>query len=257
MTHRSPTRGECLAQADLLLLTADLLQSPASVPRDRWLVEEADGDALLAAAGLGNDAALADALTQAIREAQRTPIDQFRDAHTCLFEGAVACPVNETAYIRRDKGVLLADIRGFYRAFGFEPNESLGEKADHVVCQLQFAAMLLVMRAQAIERGDHEAADVTCHAAASFAKDHLGEWINAFADRLAATTALPFYEQVAALVRSGWQAVANAQRWPVAAPADAHRPELPEQAGTPYECDMADRADQAPVTLQVNGRPVS
>ena len=57
------------------------------------------------------------------RPSTATPVDDWIAEHNRLFEGGVTCPPNETAYVRRDKGVILADINGFYRAFGFEPAE--------------------------------------------------------------------------------------------------------------------------------------
>jgi nitrate reductase assembly molybdenum cofactor insertion protein NarJ len=55
---------------------------------------------------------------------------------------------NDKERFRRDKGVILADIARFYRAFGFELTRNASEKVDHLTAELEFVAMLLVMLAQ-------------------------------------------------------------------------------------------------------------
>lgn len=78
----------------------------------------------------------------------------------------------------------LADVSGFYRAFGFRVD---GERADHIVAELEFASFLAFAEAQAHHDHNVEGAEVCADAARSFLRDHLGGWLDGLADRLAAT----------------------------------------------------------------------
>jgi len=75
----------------------------------------------------------------------------------------------------------LADVAGFYRAFGLEV---VDERPDHVVAQLEFMAMALLAEAEAFEAGDAEAAEATSRAIRSFLRDHIGGWVDAWAARV-------------------------------------------------------------------------
>jgi hypothetical protein len=97
----------------------------------------------------------------------------------------------------------LADIAGFYRAFGFSVT---GNRPDHVVAELEFLGMLLIIEADAVERGEGERAEVAGGAARSFIRDHLGGWLEAWAARVGAIGDLapwaPIASAAAELVRA-------------------------------------------------------
>lgn len=97
----------------------------------------------------------------------------------------------------------LADIAGFYRAFGMAVT---GNRPDHVVAQLEFLAVTLLTEAEAIEHGDPERADIAARATRSFLRDHIGAWIDAWAARVGAIDELgpwfPYAATAADLVRS-------------------------------------------------------
>lgn len=223
---------QLLARADLLLLLADWLHlPPAAGPQD---ASPAELEELAEACGPGF--ALAPALT-ALAAARRASSSADWSAEcTGLFEGGCLCPVNETAYVRRDKGAILADLAGFYRAFGFAPAEAVGEKHDHIVSELQFTALLLVMLARANDADDHEAAAVTEEALRLFADDHLGAWIGLFCARLVATAALPALARLAELLGRAWEALAASHGFAVTEATDDALPG-DDPASTPYECD--------------------
>jgi TorA maturation chaperone TorD len=97
----------------------------------------------------------------------------------------------------------LADIAGFYRAFGMVVT---GDRPDHVVAQLEFLAVTLLAEAEATEDGDPERADIAARATRSFLRDHIGAWIDAWAARVEAIDELspwfPYAAIAADLVRS-------------------------------------------------------
>ena len=117
----------------------------------------------------------------------------------------------------------LADVAGFYRAFGLTV---IGDRPDHVVAQLEFLALAVLAEAEAIERGDLEHAQIAASAVRSFLRDHIGGWIDAWAARVGAIDELtpwfPYAAAAADLVRSE---AANRNVIPVrdgaALPADA------------------------------------
>jgi len=224
-----------LAQADLLLLLAQMFAPPSDDLRFLLGIEVLDIQELLSHSGLPEQKTLSETYQQIRQQAQATGLAIWTEEYNRLFEASVACPINESGFIRRDKGVLLADIAGFYRAFGFELSEDAGEKADHLVGELEFFAMLLVMLARA---QDQETTRTTHDALSSFSFEHLGEWLPTFCERLTETTQLPIYQHQAQLLLSAWMGVVTVNKLPMH---EGTVENLPEDDGTPYECDMADR----------------
>lgn len=245
--HESPTRA--LAQADLVLLAADLLRRPGRGTRMRLSVAGEALDELLAATGFAARPALANALREAQLGVQVAEEGPLSDEFHRLFEGAMVCPANETAYVRRDKGAIVADICGFYHAFGFVPREDCGEKPDHLLSQLEFVSLLLVMHHAA---GDDESRRaIVASALESFADSHLGEWIGAFADRLESATRLLAYSAAARTLREVWAALADAYQLP--APSGGVSSEPQEEPEHPYECGFAPSGSE-PVEVSIRGR---
>lgn len=248
MTQNQPATSQSIAgfaQADVLLLLAKLWSPPALDDED-WSMLQRESDRLLDAAGLG-DEALKSLLKKTLEAAAATGPRDWADEYTGLFEGSMPCPTGETAYIRRDKGAILADIVGFYRAFGFDLRAEAGEKADHLVGELEFLAMLLTMAAAARTHGSADDAQITEEAAETFAADHPGQWIDMAGARLTSLTSLTVYQRLGELTQTVWRALVARRGWRIAPPA-AETPD-PDDA-TPYECGMA--PGQTRVQLQVH-----
>lgn len=77
----------------------------------------------------------------------------------------------------------LADVAGFYHAFGFQMKEGT-ERPDHLEAELQFLALLSIKEAAASERCDIEAVEVLHDAQRKFLSEHLGLWAHLFSDAL-------------------------------------------------------------------------
>lgn len=96
-----------------------------------------------------------------------------------LFGPAAAATPHETAY--GDPGRLmakaahLADIAGFYRAFGLAPRSG-GETnlEDHLTMELEFMSQLNAKEALALDEGWDDHLATTREAQQSFLRDHLG-----------------------------------------------------------------------------------
>jgi TorA maturation chaperone TorD len=100
----------------------------------------------------------------------------------------------------------LADIAGFYRAFGFLNGGPVRERPDHLAVELEFMQALALKEAHAQLNGLTEYAELCVDAQAKFLGDHLGTWIGLFAQSLALNAAdglyLPLAEFAAAFVRA-------------------------------------------------------
>jgi TorA maturation chaperone TorD len=127
-----------------------------------------------------------------------------RAEYVRLFLGTVPCPPNETAWTP-SKGLTggaadLADLQGFYHAFGFEPAGSSREMPDHVSVELEFLGALLVKLAYARIQEWEEPAEVTGEALHAFLEAHAGRWVPAFVSRLRElAVASPYIETAQAL----------------------------------------------------------
>jgi len=194
----------------------------------------ADLQELLHASNLPESDRLAEVFEQIRLQAQTLSLETWVEEYHRLFEGSVACPINESGFVRRDKGAVLSDIAGFYRAFGFSISQKTGEKADHLIGELEFVAILLIMLAMAKEP---EKTRTTYEALSAFSFDHLDEWLPSFCDRLTQTTVLPIYQQLAQLLQSTWSGIVATNHLPHQ---ERDMGELSEKDETPYECGMVD-----------------
>ncbi len=121
-------------------------------------------------------------------------LQELQGEHNRLFATTAAAPCRETSYeadqtVRR--AVELADISGFYQAFGLHLAASL--EPDSLVAQLEFMALLLQKQLYARREQDEEGQQVCSQALESFLHDHLGRWYGLFALRLRGATEEPWY----------------------------------------------------------------
>jgi TorA maturation chaperone TorD len=95
----------------------------------------------------------------------------------------------------------MADIAGFYRAFGLEPSHAWPARPDHVALELEFMAFVLLKKRLALvgEEGNPEKDEQAsiCEAAArSFFRDHLAWWLPSFATGLRRKEGHGFYAEL-------------------------------------------------------------
>ncbi len=83
----------------------------------------------------------------------------------------------------------LADIAGFYQAFGFKVGGELRERPDHLAVELEFMYILALKEAYAASIGQQELVEICTEAQRKFILDHLGRWIGPFSKALARSIA--------------------------------------------------------------------
>lgn len=132
---------------------------------------------------------------------------------TLDVSGKSYCPPTETTHTSDTPGhgltrnVELADIAGFYRAFGVDLNEQT-ERVDCIAAELEFLQLVAAKQAIALEaqhlQGDASAGEqvaICQDAAIAFLKDHLTRWAGRFATGLEAADAALILVTTASLVR--------------------------------------------------------
>ncbi|MBI4584132.1 MAG: molecular chaperone TorD family protein [Planctomycetes bacterium] len=183
-----------LCRGGMYRLLADLL----CFPQPSTLSQFEDGDeatVLLEAAELLDRKAkspelpLAPIVERLAQFARESALKDLDGAYQRLFghtaHGQV--PPYETEYGLEDlfrQSQELADIGGFYNAFGLMVANSIHERQDHISAECEFMAFLAVKEAQALSSGDREAFEVSKGAEKSFLKEHLGRFGRAFARSL-------------------------------------------------------------------------
>lgn len=141
------------------------------------------------------------------------PLAERRRAYARLFGHAHApVPPFETEYGltgTHRQPQQLADIAGYYLAFGLRPVARLDERVDHVACQCEFMdflarkeAFLLASMAPGSAGDDGaEQREVVRNAARAFLRDHLGRFGRAFASRVERADRGGFYAGLGDLLR--------------------------------------------------------
>lgn len=130
-------------------------------------------------------------------------LGEIEGEHNRLFRTGLVCTPYETEYdpmrsVR--KGQVLADILGFYSAFGLLGTREK-ELPDHIGVELEFMSLLLQKEAYARLNGWSEKVAICTDAQRKFLGEHLGTWVFALCDRLEETSGLEFYRSLAKLLR--------------------------------------------------------
>jgi TorA maturation chaperone TorD len=133
---------------------------------------------------LGGDVGAA--LVELERAFLRTELPAIEAAHRNVFSHvhAVDAPPYETDYTAREiwrQSQQLADLAGFYRAFGLDP---VGERADAISVELEFAHVVVYKRVWAELRDEPEHAEVCRRAEEAFLREHLLRWGPGFGRRV-------------------------------------------------------------------------
>jgi len=128
------------------------------------------------------------------------------DEYVFLFDRQVRCSPYEGAYGDgpglAGKSAALADVAGFYAAFGVGPADARPDMEDHIGAELEFMSVLALKEAWALGEDDAEGVEVVRGAQVSFLRDHLGRWAETFADEVVAATPVSYYTSAARLLKT-------------------------------------------------------
>ncbi|MBV6340577.1 TorD/DmsD family molecular chaperone [Candidatus Magnetobacterium casense] len=108
-------------------------------------------------------------------------IDDLRADYLNYFDMGGQISPYETEYLTEKisrKPFELADIAGFYRAFGLSVNESADNKEliDHISVELEFMALLTAKALYAMDSQSKEHEEIVLDAKEKFLRDHLARW---------------------------------------------------------------------------------
>jgi len=202
--------------------------------------------------------------------------------------GGVVSPY-ETEYdplVAARKGHELADLMGFYTAFGFKlrepatsgsaerfdvgfdgelsrtahrPERAEGltveasveaaqrELPDHLAVELEFLSLLLLKLLYARREGMREAEEVTHTAMTAFLRDHLGGWVEPFAERVEKAPVSSAFRALAKLLRAF---IGEECRLLGVAPLTIHgTAERPKEA---VECPFASECRAGPLSFSLD-----
>ena len=174
-----PQMQHLLGRSALYEALALMLAYPASRALDRAdvLLEDLVGHEVVVSRGLGGH------LDRVRSARQGVDVGRLGPVHFVLFEGSVLCSPHETEYIRDSlaKGAQLADIAGFYKAFGLKVSSAHPTTPDEIATELEFMALITRKEAYALARRWDERAAIGRAAGRKFLAAHLGRWTASFA----------------------------------------------------------------------------
>jgi len=110
--------------------------------------------------------------------------------------GSAQCPPYETEYGFDNvfqKTAAMADIAGFYSAYGLEVSDTNTERVDFISTELEFMSYLTVHEAYAREHDNNEQLEICLDTQRKFIRDHLGRWMTIFVELLRNSTDNAFY----------------------------------------------------------------
>ena len=192
-----------------------------------------------------HDTGLRNAIAGFASAAYTTDADAAGTEYVFLFDREARCPAHEGAWgeaaATAGRVARLADIAGFYRAFGFEAAGAQPESEDHLVPELEFMSAIALKQAWAIVESHHERADIVDDAGTKFLTEHLGRWARTFAHALAGATALPYYTTAATLLCE-WIA-ADVARLGATPDAIGDATSIDPVQAESFECPMAPESD--------------
>ncbi len=141
----------------------------------------------------------------ALPNSQTALNDEFERTFGLLVSNA--CPPYGTEYINGkftfQRSHALADVSGFYRAFGLQLSAQHPDRPDHIVLELEFMAFLIGLQRQAIEdnSADHEEQAAICgDAQQRFLREHLAWWAPAFSRLMWRENGNGFYAAVGTML---------------------------------------------------------
>jgi TorA maturation chaperone TorD len=165
---------------------------------------------------------------------------QLETEYNRLFAhlGSAVCPPYETEFGYENvfqKTEAMADIAGFYTAYGLAPSEADTERVDFISIELEFMSYLAVHEAYARDHNEHEHLDVCVDTQKKFLRDHLGRWVSLFVRILSNSSSQPFYSWLGSF--TDYFVNYEARCHNVILDKIANRPMMKSLMPEPFDCD--------------------
>lgn len=154
------------------------------------------------------------------------------------------CPPYETEYVPSkfvfQRSNSLADVAGYYLAFGLQASTQQPERPDHIALEMEFMAQLVQLEIAARQGDDAESCsqgDICLAAQERFLREHVIWWMPAFCTLLRRQSPDGFYDAVSSYVA----ALVAAERalFGLAAPHLAPEPSPLEEPDACSGCELA------------------
>ncbi|HIW75870.1 MULTISPECIES: TorD/DmsD family molecular chaperone [Gordonibacter] len=131
----------------------------------------------------------------------RDSVASWRSEYRRLFEGPAELPAPpwESVYTSNKRLLMqptTLDVRNAYRAHGFIPECYPRVPDDHIALELDFLATLAARAQEAYDQGDKEYCQKLLESSHTFIADHVGIWVNDFAQDVATKGHSDYYEGV-------------------------------------------------------------
>ncbi|MBI3005512.1 MAG: molecular chaperone TorD family protein [Ignavibacteriales bacterium] len=118
--------------------------------------------------------------------------------------GSAKCPPYETEFGYENvfqKTQAMADIAGFYHAYGLDVSSTNSERVDFLSTELEFMAFLMLQEAYAREHHEVEHREICVDTQQKFLRDHVGRWARLFSTIASQSTENQFYLEASALLK--------------------------------------------------------
>src|SRR4030066_1326457 len=132
-------------------------------------------------------------------------LGKLQEEYVPLFNLNSVCQPYETEYTSPhvfSKTQTLADISGFYQAFGLEVSSEPKERVDFIGTELEFMGYLGFKTAYALENENNENYQICLEAQKKFFQEHLAKWAKVFGEKLLTQAENPFYKNLAHVLLS-------------------------------------------------------
>ena len=134
-----------------------------------------------------------------------TPCHALEAEYSRLFLATARVPLREGGFgdgLRfAGQPFDIADLNGFYAAFGFELTEEAPSPPDYLGTETEFMSLLHLKKAVTLGRHEREHARIVDRAMARFLTEHLGRWVDSLGGALQEAIAAAPYARLGALLR--------------------------------------------------------
>lgn len=129
-------------------------------------------------------------------------LSDLQAEHRRVFSNVITldCPPYETLFGNDHvfgQAHMMADIAGFYKAFGLELSRDIHERLDHLSVELEFMHFLAYKESYARCHDGAEKTQIVVDAQKKFVKEHLGRWVPLFSRMLMKKADTGFFRYMA------------------------------------------------------------